>query len=96
MERRIFSVLENGFCRFANGSGAAGKTDVQHGAERQGASIFSVVETKPAVAVFPGVFVWASNSTAAFLSAAGQLFHDRLHAVEGGSIGKVHGVFSFS
>lgn len=60
------------------------------------ACLFSVVKAKSAIAVFLGVFVWAAKSTAAFLYAIGQFFHDRLNAVEGGSIGKVHFVISFS
>ena len=39
---------------------------------------------------------YSAPAAAAFLYAIGQFFHDRLNAVEGGSIGKVHCVFSFS
>ena len=38
----------------------------------------------------------SAKPTSAFLCAVGQFFHDRLHTVEGGGIGKVHFVSSFS
>lgn len=71
--------------------------DVQHRTYILGTAIlFSVVKAEPTVAVLLGIFVWAAKSTAAFLCAIGQIFHDRLNAVEGRSIGKVHCVISFS
>ena len=76
---------------------AAGKPDIQHRTDWDSASVFfPVVETKSAIAVSPGVFVWAAFSASAALYAAGRTFHHRLHTVEGWGIGKIHFVSSFS
>ena len=97
LECCILGVFENSFYRISNSSRAASKPDFQHRTERQGTSIlFSVVETKSAIAVFLGVLIQSAKPTSAFLCAVGQFFHDRLHTVEGGGIGKVHFVSSFS
>ena len=44
-------------------------------------SFFPVVETESAIAVFPGVSVWAAVPAAASLYAAGRAFHNCLHTV---------------
>lgn len=97
LECCILDVFEYGFHGITDRSCAASKPDIQHRTECQDASIlFSVVETKPAIAVFLGVLIQSAKPTSAFLCAVGQFFHDRLHTVEGGGIGKVHFVSSFS
>ena len=93
----ILDVFEYGFHGIADRSSAAGKPDIQHRTDWDSASVFfPVVETKSAIAVSPGVFVWAAFSASAALYAAGRTFHHRLHTVEGWGIGKIHFVSSFS
>lgn len=95
MSGRSFGLMVFASSKYS--SCAASKPDIQHRTERQDASIlFSVIETKSAIAVFLGVLIQSAKPTSAFLCAVGQFFHDRLHTVEGGGIGKVHFISSFS
>ena len=97
LECCILGIFENSFYCIADRNSAAGKPDIQHRANLDSASVFfPVVETKSAIAVSPGVFVWAAFSASAALYAAGRMFHHRLHTVEGWGIGKIHFVSSFS
>lgn len=92
----MLRLRKYGFDCFVKRGSASGKPNVRHRTYRDSETVlFSVVEAKPAVAVFLRVFVWAAVSAAASLYATGRSYHERLHAVKGRGIGKIHFDFSF-
>lgn len=57
----MLHLRKYGFDGFVKRDNAVGKPDVQHRAYRDSVAVlFSVVEAKPAVAVFFRIFVWAT------------------------------------